>query len=82
MFSSFRMKLIWRMSPRLFPEILGMFFNTLTAYGKFPLEDWENLQLQSECNYLKNAKLFLNFFPFRESTSKFKYFEQKDDGHS
>ena len=38
---------------------------------------------QFKCNYLKNEKLFLIFFPgFLESTSNFIHFEKKDDGHS
>ena len=32
------------MSPRLICEILGVFLNTLTANGKYPVKDWENLQ--------------------------------------
>ena len=38
-FSSFWCKLIWKMSPQLFPKILGVFLNTLTTVGKYPVED-------------------------------------------
>ena len=33
------------MSPVLLAEILGMLLNKVTAEGKYPIEDWENLQL-------------------------------------
>ena len=44
-FPSFWEKLIWKMSPLVLGKILGVFVNTLTAVGKYPVEDWENLQL-------------------------------------
>ena len=44
-FSSFWKKLIWNISPVLLREILGMFLNTLCADCKYPIEEWENLQL-------------------------------------
>ena len=61
-FSSFRENLIWKMSPVVLSKFLVVFLNTLTADDKYPVEDWENLQLPMKCNYLKNEKLFLNFF--------------------
>ena len=33
------------MSPLVLGKILGVFVNTSTAEGKYPVEDWENLQL-------------------------------------
>ena len=33
------------MSPLALGEILGVFANTLTAYGNYPVQDCENLQL-------------------------------------
>ena len=30
------------MSPLVLGEILGVFLNTLTAEGKYPVQDWEN----------------------------------------
>ena len=42
-FSSLRGKLIGKMSPILLGEILGIFLNTLTAEGKYFIEEWENL---------------------------------------
>ena len=35
---SFSEMLIWNISPLVFGEILGMFVNTLTADGKYPVE--------------------------------------------
>ena len=33
------------MSPLVLGKILGVFVNTLTVEGKYPVEDWENLEL-------------------------------------
>ena len=44
-FSSFWAKLIWKMSPLVIGEILVVFVDTLTAEGKYPVKDWENLPL-------------------------------------
>ena len=37
--------MIWKISPIVLGKILGVFPNTLTADGKYPVEDWENWQL-------------------------------------
>ena len=37
--------LIWKMSPLVSGEILGVSVNTLTADGKYPVQECENLQL-------------------------------------
>ena len=44
-FSSFSEKLISKMSALVLGKILGMFVNTLTADGKYPVQDCENLKL-------------------------------------
>ena len=44
-FWSFWVNLIWKMSPLVLGEILGVFVNTLTVDGKYPLQGCENLQL-------------------------------------
>ena len=44
-FSSFWAKLIWKMSPLVIGEILVVFVDALTAEGKYPVKDWENLPL-------------------------------------
>ena len=65
-------------------EILGMFGNTLTTDGKYPVQGCENLQLPFQMHLLEKRKKFLNFFffPLLESTSNFKHFQKKDDRHS
>ena len=67
-------------------KILGVFLNTLIADGKYPVEDSENLQLPIQMQLsVKRKFFFLNFFfffSFPETTSNFKHFEIKDDGHS
>ena len=71
------------MSLLLLPEILGAFLNTLTGQGKYLIEDCENLTLPIQMHLPEKRKKFSEFFvPFLESTSNFKRFEKKDDGHS
>ena len=49
-------------SPLIIGEILGLFVNTLTAEDKYPVEDWDNLQLPIQMQLSENSKNFLNFF--------------------
>ena len=64
-------------------EILGVFVNRLTADGKYPVQDCENLQLPIQMQLFEKRKTFSEFFvPFLESTSNCKYFEKKYDCHS
>ena len=64
-------------------EILGVFFNTLTANGKYPVQDREYLQLRIQMQLSEKQKTFFRFFvPFLESSSNFKHFERKDMRHS
>ena len=71
------------MSPQALGEILGVFLNTLTADGKYPVQDCENLLLAIQMQLSEKRKTFPeSFVPFLESTSNFKYFEKKDDGCS
>ena len=44
-FSSFSGKFIWKMSPVVLGEILGVFVNTLTTDAEYPVQDCRNLQL-------------------------------------
>ena len=82
-FSSFSGKLIWKMSPLVLGEILGVFVNTLTADGKYPVQGCENLQLPIQMQLSDKQNNFSQFFvPFLESTSNFKHFEKKDDSRS
>ena len=71
------------MSPLMLGKILGVLVNTMTADGKYPIQDCENLQLPIEMQLSKKRKTLSQFFvPFLESTSNFKHFERKDDHHS
>ena len=82
-FSTFSGELIWKMSPLMLGKILGVFVNTMTADGKYPIQDCENLQLPIEMQLSKKRKTLSQFFvPFVESTSNFKHFERNDDHHS
>ena len=82
-FSSFSEKLIWNMSPLVLGKILGVFINTMTADGKYPIQDCENLQLPIQMELSEKRKTLSQFFvAFLECTSKFKHFERKDDRHS
>ena len=71
------------MSSLVIGEILGVFVNTLTADGKYPVQGCENLQLPIQMQLSEKRKTFSEFFvPFLESTSNFKYFEKTDDRHT
>ena len=71
------------MSPLVFLKILSVFLNKLTTDGKYPGQDWENLELPMQMQLSEKWKTFSQFFvPFLESTSIFKYFEKRHDGHS
>ena len=82
-FSSFRGKLIWKMSPLVLGEILGVFVKTLTTDGNYPVQDCENLQVPIQKKLCeKRTTSSQSFVPFLESTSNLKLFEEKDDRHS
>ena len=77
-FSSFSGKLICKMSPLVLGEILGVFVNTLTAEGMYPIQDYKKLQLPIQMQLSEKLKCFSEFFiPFLESPSIFKHFEKK-----
>ena len=64
------------MSPRLFPEILGVFPNILTVDGKLSVQDQENLPLPMQMLLSEKRKTFSQYFvPFLKSISNFKHFE-------
>ena len=64
-------------------EILAWFVNTLTADRNYDVQDWENLPLPLQLQFSERPKTFSQFFVlFLESTSIFKHFEKKYDGHS
>ena len=75
-FSSLWGNLIWKMSPLVLGEILGVFVNKLTAEGKSPLDNWQNLPLPIRIQLSEKRKTFPQFFvPFLEFTLNFKHFE-------
>ena len=71
------------MSPLVLGQILGIFVITLTADGKYTVEHCENLKLPIQMQLSEKRKTLSQFFiPFLRSTSNFKHFETKYDGHS
>ena len=71
------------MSLLVIGEILGVFVNTLTADGKYPVQGCENLQLPIQMQLSEKRKTFSQFFvPFLEFISNIKHFEKKDYRHS
>ena len=67
--------MIWNISPSLLGEILGIFLNTLSADGKYPIEDWENLPFPIQMQLSEKRKTFSQFLvPFMEFASNFKHF--------
>ena len=82
-FGSLRREMPWKISLLFKFEILGVFVNTLTADGKYPVWDCENLKFRIQLQLSSNQKTFSHFFvPFMESSSNFKYFRKKDDRDS
>ena len=55
------MKLIWKISPLVLGEILGVFVNTLTADGKYPVQGCENLHLPIQMHLSEKHKSFSEF---------------------
>ena len=55
-----------------------MFLNSLSADGKYPVDDLENLPFSIQMEWSEKRKTFSEFFlQFLESTSCFKHFEEK-----
>ena len=66
------------MSALLLGKVLGVLLNTLTADGKYDVQDWENWQLPMIMKLSEKHKTFPEFFvPYLESTSNCKHFEKK-----
>ena len=63
------------MSPLVIGEIIGVFVNTLTAEGKYSIEDWENLPLPIYFQLSEKRKTFSEVsVSFLEYTWNFKQF--------
>ena len=68
-------------SPRLI-EMVGVFLNTFTSDGKYPLEGCGNFQFPFQTQLSEKRESFAEVFVrFLDSTSNFKHFEKKDDRH-
>ena len=52
------------MSPLVSDEILEIFVYKLTTDGKYPVQAFENLQLQKEMQLSEKGKIFPRFFFF------------------
>ena len=64
-------------------EILGVFVNTSTPNGKYPVQDCKNLPFPIQMHLSEKRKTFSQFFVLSlESTFNFNHFESKDDRHS
>ena len=61
-FSSSSGIFIWKMSPLVLGEILGVFVNTLIADDKYPFQDYENLRLPIQMQLPEKPKIFSQFF--------------------
>ena len=53
--------LICKKSPLVLREIFGVFVNTLTAEGMYPVQGCEKLQLPNQMHLSEKPKIFLNF---------------------
>ena len=57
------------MSPLVLGEIVGVFVNTLTSDGKYPVQDCENLELPIQTQLSEKRKSFCEVFvPILDST--------------
>ena len=68
------------MSALVLDEIVGVFLNTLTSDGKYPVEGCENFQLPFQTQLSEKRKTVAQLFvPFLDSTSNSEHFERNDD---
>ena len=66
------------MSVLVICEILAVVVNKLTADGKYPLRNCENLRLPIQMQLSRKQKSFSQFLiPFLESALNFKHFDKK-----
>ena len=77
-FPSFSSELICKISPLVLADILGVFFNILTADAKYPVPDCENLLLLIQMQLTEKPKAFSKLsVPFLESISNEKIFKKR-----
>ena len=73
----------WKVSLLLISEILGLFVNILTNDGRYFLRNKEDSPQPIQMQISKKQKQFSEFFAtFLKSTSRFQFFEKKDDHHT
>ena len=70
------------MSRPVLGEVLWVFVNTVTAEGKYPVQDYENLPLPIQIQLSEKQKTFSQFFSISLVYIKFKRFDKRDDRHS
>ena len=71
------------MSQLVLVEILEEFVKTLTSDGKYPVQNFDNLQLPIQMQLCEKRRPFSPVFvSFLDSISNFQNFERKDDRHS
>ena len=64
-------------------KILRLFFNTLSADGKYSLLNTDNLTQPIQMELSQKQKTFSGFFcAFLKSSLNFEHFQKKDDCHS
>ena len=74
-FSSLWETLIWKISPLVICQILGVFCNTLTANDNFSVQDFGNLSSPIQMELYLKPTIFTDFFvSFLETISNFKHF--------
>ena len=56
--------MIWIISPLVLGEISGVFLNTLTSDGKYPVQACENLEVSTQMQLAEKRKLFSEAFWF------------------
>ena len=68
--------IIWKISPWLKFQVIGLFLNTWTADYKYPVTDCENLSFPIQIQLSYKKETFSRFFiPFMESPWNFEHSE-------
>ena len=80
LFSSIRGKLIWKKSLSVWYELLGLFFNALTADDKYSGSNMQNLPKQFQRPLSQKQKTFSGFFiVFLKCAWNLENFQKKDE---
>ena len=75
--------MIWKMSPLVKFDILGVFVKTMIADHKYPSPDFENLLCPIQFILSKNCKNFSKcFLPCLVFPANSKHFQTKEGRHS